>query len=157
MSFPNIFVNYPLGEMWTTNTKWKHWDTTPLRLWQTQLTLVFFSHWVLVGLVLSTWIMRSIPWLGCYINFTCITTWGVFWKDYRSHCSTSLDSMLLIILTAAWGFSSCARTMEFLMTPWSTETRSEVLWDPSPWGVGPMTPITRGCTEYQGASGLMCS
>ena len=37
VSFLNIFVNYLLGEMRTTDTKWKHWNATPLRLWQTQL------------------------------------------------------------------------------------------------------------------------
>ena len=32
MSFPNIFVDYPLGEMQATDTKWKHWNTAPLKL-----------------------------------------------------------------------------------------------------------------------------
>ena len=41
-SFPNIFVDYPLGEMRTTNTKWKPWNTTPLRLWQIQLNFAVF-------------------------------------------------------------------------------------------------------------------
>ena len=41
-SFLNIFINYPLGEMWTTSTMWKHWNTTPLRLWQTQLNFAVF-------------------------------------------------------------------------------------------------------------------
>ena len=26
MSFPNIFIDYPLGQMRTTDTKWKHWN-----------------------------------------------------------------------------------------------------------------------------------
>ena len=32
VSLPNIFVDYPLGEMRTTDTKLKHWNTAPLRL-----------------------------------------------------------------------------------------------------------------------------
>ena len=27
MSFPNVFVDYPLGEMQTTDVKWTHWNT----------------------------------------------------------------------------------------------------------------------------------
>ena len=43
MSFMNIFMDYPLGEMQITDTKWKHWIITPLRLWQTQLNLPVFG------------------------------------------------------------------------------------------------------------------
>ena len=42
VSFPNIFIDYPLGEMRTTDMKWKHWNTEPLRLWQAQLNFVMF-------------------------------------------------------------------------------------------------------------------
>ena len=35
--------------------------------------------------------MRSIPWLGRYIDFTCITTWGEFRKDYRFCCLTKVN------------------------------------------------------------------
>ena len=42
MSFLNTFIDYPLGKMRTTDTKWKHWNTTPLRLWQTQLNFAVF-------------------------------------------------------------------------------------------------------------------
>ena len=41
-SFQNIFVNYPLGEMRTTDTKWKNWNKAPLRLGQTQLNFAVF-------------------------------------------------------------------------------------------------------------------
>ena len=27
MIFPNIFIDYSLGEMQTTDIKWKHWNT----------------------------------------------------------------------------------------------------------------------------------
>ena len=39
-SFPNIFVDYHLGEMKIGNKSWTNWNKTPLRLWQTQLNLV---------------------------------------------------------------------------------------------------------------------
>ena len=40
--FPNIFVNYPLGGMRTTDEKWANWQHNPMRLWQTQLN---FTTW----------------------------------------------------------------------------------------------------------------
>ena len=41
-SFPNIFVDYPLGEMRIGNKSWTNWNKAPLRLWQTQLNFVVF-------------------------------------------------------------------------------------------------------------------
>ena len=41
-SFPNIFVDYPLGEMRIDNKSWTNWNKAPLRLWQTQLNFVVF-------------------------------------------------------------------------------------------------------------------
>ena len=35
--FPNIFVDYPLGEMRIGDKSWTNWNKAPLRLWQTQL------------------------------------------------------------------------------------------------------------------------
>ena len=39
-SFPNIFVDYPLGEMNVGDQLWTNWDTAPLKVWQTQLNFV---------------------------------------------------------------------------------------------------------------------
>ena len=41
-SFPNIFVDYPLGEMRIGNKSWTNWNKAPLKLWQTQLN---FAVW----------------------------------------------------------------------------------------------------------------
>ena len=41
-SFPNIFVDYPLGFMRTGDKKWKNWNKSPLKLWQTQLNSAVF-------------------------------------------------------------------------------------------------------------------
>ena len=35
--FPNIFVDYPLGQMRVLDKLWTNWNETPLKLWQTQL------------------------------------------------------------------------------------------------------------------------
>ena len=40
--FPNIFVDYPLGQMRVGDKLWIHWNKAPMRLWQTQLN---FALW----------------------------------------------------------------------------------------------------------------
>ena len=40
--FPNIFVDYPLGQMHVRDKLWINWNKAPLKLWQTQLNYVVF-------------------------------------------------------------------------------------------------------------------
>ena len=40
--FPNIFADYPLGQMRVGDKLWMHWNEHPMRLWQTQLN---FTVW----------------------------------------------------------------------------------------------------------------
>ena len=40
--FPNIFVDYPLGQMRVGDKLWMNWNKAPIRLWQTQLN---FAVW----------------------------------------------------------------------------------------------------------------
>ena len=40
--FPNIFVDYPLGQMHVGDKLWTNWNKTPMRLWQTQLNYAVF-------------------------------------------------------------------------------------------------------------------
>ena len=40
--FPNIFVDYPLGQMHVGDKLWTHWNEAPMRLWQTQLNFIVF-------------------------------------------------------------------------------------------------------------------
>ena len=42
MRFPNIFVDYPLGQMCAGDKLWTNWNKAPLKLWQTQLNYVVF-------------------------------------------------------------------------------------------------------------------
>ena len=35
--FPNIFVDYPLGQMRVGDKVWTNWNKAPMQLWQTQL------------------------------------------------------------------------------------------------------------------------
>ena len=38
--FPNIFVDYPLGQMCVGDRMWMNWNRSPMQLWQTQLNFV---------------------------------------------------------------------------------------------------------------------
>ena len=38
--FPNIFVDYLLGQMRVGDKLWMHWNKAPMHLWQTQLNFV---------------------------------------------------------------------------------------------------------------------
>ena len=40
--FPNIFVDYPLGQIYVVDKLWTHWNEHPMRLWQIQLN---FAVW----------------------------------------------------------------------------------------------------------------
>ena len=40
--FPNIFVDYPLGQMHVGDKVWTNWNKAPLKLWQTQLNYAVF-------------------------------------------------------------------------------------------------------------------
>ena len=40
--FPNIFVDYPLGQMHVWDKLWTNWNKAPMRLWQTQLNFAVF-------------------------------------------------------------------------------------------------------------------
>ena len=40
--FPNIFVDYTLGQMHVGDKLWTNWNKAPMRLWQTQLNFTVF-------------------------------------------------------------------------------------------------------------------
>ena len=40
--FPNIFVDYPLGQMRVGDKLWKNWNKALIQLWQTQLNYTVF-------------------------------------------------------------------------------------------------------------------
>ena len=47
--FPNIFVDYPLGQMRVWDKLWTNWNKAPMRLWQTQLNFTVFCAWSACG------------------------------------------------------------------------------------------------------------
>ena len=40
--FPNIFVDYPLGQMRVGDKLWMNWNKAPMQLWQTHLNFSVF-------------------------------------------------------------------------------------------------------------------
>ena len=40
--FPNIFVDYPPGQMHVGDKLWNNWNKAPMWLWQTQLNYAVF-------------------------------------------------------------------------------------------------------------------
>ena len=102
--FPNIFVDYPLGQMRIGDKLWTNWNKAPMRLWQTQLNLAVFCASSACGVSLAH---PSIQWLGRFIDFTFIITLGKFWKDYRFLCHTRPVLMRLITLILSQFFKIC--------------------------------------------------
>ena len=53
MRFPNIFVDYPLGQMHVGDKVWMNWNKAPMRLWQTQLNFAVFCASSVCGVSLA--------------------------------------------------------------------------------------------------------
>ena len=51
--FPNIFVDYPLGQMRVGDKLWRNWNKAPLKLWQTQLNYTVFCASAACGVSLA--------------------------------------------------------------------------------------------------------
>ena len=51
--FPNIFVDYPLGQMRVGDKLWTSWNKAPLKLWQTQLNYAVFCALSACGVSLA--------------------------------------------------------------------------------------------------------
>ena len=47
--FPNIFVDYPLGQMHVGDKLWTNWNKAPMRLWQSQLNFAVFHASIACG------------------------------------------------------------------------------------------------------------
>ena len=51
--FPNIFVDYPLGQMRLGDKLWTNWNKAPMQLWQTQLNYAVFCTLSACGVSLA--------------------------------------------------------------------------------------------------------
>ena len=70
--FPNIFVDYPLGEIRVGDKLWTNWIEAPLRLWQTQLNFAVWCTSSACGVGTEHLNYKSTLCLGQCINFMCI-------------------------------------------------------------------------------------
>ena len=78
-SFPNIFVDYALGEMQIGNKTWRNWNKAPLRLWQTQLSFAVFYTSNTCGVSSELLNYKNHPMVtALYIGFTSIITRSKF-------------------------------------------------------------------------------
>ena len=72
VSFLNIFVDYPLGEMRIGDKSWTNWNKAHLKLWQTALNFVVWHASSACGVSSEHLNYKNILWLGLCIGFTCI-------------------------------------------------------------------------------------
>ena len=106
--FPNIFVDYPLGQMRVGDKLWNNWNKGPIRLWETQLHYAVFyasSACVVSSAHLNYTkhpMIRSVYRFHVYYQVrrilkklqTEIRTWG-FWCSFRPllhHTSSAHNS-----------------------------------------------------------------
>ena len=76
--FPNIFIDYPLGQMHVGDKSWMNWNKAPLKLWQTQLNFAAWCASSACGVSSAHLNYTKHPLLGRFIIFTLIITWGEF-------------------------------------------------------------------------------
>ena len=72
--FPNIFIDYPLGQMHVGDKLWTNWNKAPMRLWQTQLNFVVWYASSPCGVSLAHLNYTKHPMIGWFIIFTFIIT-----------------------------------------------------------------------------------
>ena len=73
--FPNIFVDYPLGQMRVGDKLWTNWNKAPLKLWQTQLNFAVFCASSASGV--SSAHLNS--------TLTSTTSQGVIWRSGEAY------------------------------------------------------------------------
>ena len=122
--FPNILVDYLLGEMQIGNKSWTHWNKAPLRLWQTQMN---FAMWCASSACrVSSQHLNYVkhPMVRLLYRFHGYYDLRKILKDYRFHCHMKLVLILLIILIPMKIFLKFVRIMKFLTIPWNIGTKS---------------------------------
>ena len=72
--FPNIFVDYPLGQMRVGDKLWTNWNKAPMRLWQTHLNFAVFCASSACGVSLAHLNYTKHPMIKSVIVFTFIIT-----------------------------------------------------------------------------------
>ena len=112
--FPNILVDYPLGQIRVGDKLWTNWNKALLKLWQTQLNYVVFCASSACGVTsahlnyIKHLMIRSVYHFHAYYHVRRIL------KNYRCLCHTRPVLTQLIILILSQNFLKFARIIGFL-------------------------------------------
>ena len=113
--FPNIFLDYPLGQMKVGDKLWTNWNKAPLRSWQTQLNFAVWCASSTCGVSSAHLnhtkhsMIRSVYRFHTYYHVRQVL------KNYRFLCHMKPVLMLLLILTVSQKFKKFVRIMGSLM------------------------------------------
>ena len=102
--FPNIFVDYPLGEMCVGNKVWTNCNKALLKLWQTQLNYAVFCASSACGVSLAHLNYTKHPMIRSVYRFHMYYYVRRILKKYRFLCHTRLVLMQLITLILSKNF-----------------------------------------------------
>ena len=104
--FPNVFVDYPLGQMHVGDKLWTNWNKAVMRLWQAQLN---FAMWCASSANYTEHpVIRLVYRFHIYYHMRRIL------KNYRCLCHMRPVLMQLIILILSQNFKKFVRIMESL-------------------------------------------
>ena len=85
--FPNIFVDYPLGQMRVGDKLWMNWNKAPMRLWQTQLNFAVWCTSSACGVSSAHLNYTKHPMIRSVYHFHVYYHMRQVLKNYRLHAT----------------------------------------------------------------------
>ena len=113
--FPNIFVDYLLGQMHVRDKLWTNWNKALLKLWQTQLNYMVFCASSACGVSSAHLNYTKHPMISSVYHFHVYYHVRRILKNYGSLCHTRPVLMWLITLILSQNFFKFVRITESLM------------------------------------------
>ena len=86
--FPNIFVDYPLGQMRVGHKLWTNWNKAPMRLWQTQLNFAVWCTSSACGVSSAHLNYTKHQMIGAVLLFSCVLSRETSPKKITSSSAT---------------------------------------------------------------------
>ena len=102
--FPNIFVDYPLGQMCVGDKLWMNWNKVPMHLWQTQLNFAVWCALSACGVSSAHLNYMKHPMIGLVYRFHFYHHVRRVLKRLQTHCHTRPVLMRLITLILSQNF-----------------------------------------------------
>ena len=112
--FPNIFVDYLLGQMRVGDKLWTNWNKAPVRLWQTQLNFAVWCASSACGVSSAHLNYKKHPMIRAVYHFHVYYHVSRVLKRLQTHCHTRPVLTQLIILTLSQNFLTFVRIIGFL-------------------------------------------